>query len=186
VKGVRRPATPIGPAKGVLRPATPIAPAKGVLRPGNAANTAGNPGPSTPSAPPPDPTYEAYRASAGRNISVGNAEAAYQHANISNEYGIGDSSNPFSRAAMLQESYNRSKLGTTNSLAAQGQLYSGAMINAQNENQHQYSIQNDALQRAYGAAQRSVTLGQAQNYANNAIGVSDQGFAALLRSLGMG
>jgi hypothetical protein len=86
----------------------------------------------------------------------------------------------------LQESYNRAKLGTTNGLAAQGQLYSGAMTNAQNENDHQYSIQNDALQRAYRLRQHSVNYGQAQNYANNAIGVSDQGFAALLRSLGMG
>src|SRR3954470_528060 len=164
---------------GAVRPGPP----KGLTGSAATPNTAGNPGPS---APPPDPTYEAYRASAGRNVSLGDAEATYQHANISNEYGIGDSSNPCSKAAMLQESYNRAKLGTTNGLAAQGQLYSGAMTNAQNENDHQYSISNDALQRAYQNAQHSVGYGQAQNYANNAIGVSDQGFAALLRSLGMG
>jgi hypothetical protein len=138
------------------------------------------------SAPPPDPTYEAARAAAGRNIQIGDAEAAYQHAALSNEYGIGDASNPYSKAALLQNSYNQAKLATTNSLAAQGQLYSGAMVNAQGTNDRNYSINNDALLRAYQAAQHNVTLGQANSYATNAIGTSDQAFAALLRSLGGG
>jgi hypothetical protein len=147
VKGVRRPATPIGPAKGVLRPATPIPPRRAYSVPATRRTRPATPG----RAPSPRPIRRMRRTALQRAATSvsGNAEAAYQHANISNEYGIGDSSNPFSKAAMLQESYNRSKLGTTNSLAAQGQLYSGAMINAQNENASVFDSERCA-QRAYG------------------------------------
>jgi hypothetical protein len=137
-----------------------------------------------PSAPPIDPAFEAYRAAAGRNVAVSDAEAKYQLGSLSNEYGIGDTSNPYSKAALLQESYNRSKLGTTNSMASQGQLYSGALQNAQGENDRNYSINSDALKRAYGNATHAVRYGQAQTYANNAIGVDSSAFQSLLNSLG--
>lgn len=55
--------------------------------------------------------------------------------------------NPFNQAAQLQRSYDNAKRGTTNSYAASGQLYSGALQNAQGENTYQYNKSSDALQR---------------------------------------
>jgi hypothetical protein len=42
-----------------------------------------------------------------------------------------DASNPYSSAALLQKSYDQQKAGNTTSYAAQGQLYSGSLGNAQ-------------------------------------------------------
>jgi hypothetical protein len=58
-----------------------------------------------------------------------------------------DTSNPYSRAALLQRSYDNTKRGNTTSLAARGQLYSGALQNAQNTaftNFNQASSENRA------------------------------------------
>jgi hypothetical protein len=58
-----------------------------------------------------------------------------------------DTSNPYSRAALLQRSYDNTKRGNTTSLAARGQLYSGALQNAQNTaftNFNQASTENRA------------------------------------------
>lgn len=43
-----------------------------------------------------------------------------------------DVTNPFSRAALLARSHKQNVAGNTNSMAARGQLYSGALQNAQN------------------------------------------------------
>lgn len=42
-----------------------------------------------------------------------------------------DTSNPYSRAALLQRSYDQSRAGNQTSYAARGQGYSGALVNAQ-------------------------------------------------------
>ncbi len=60
-----------------------------------------------------------------------------------------DPSNPFSRAALLQRSYDNAKRGTTNSMAAAGQLYSGALQNAQNENARGFQQGDNALRQAF-------------------------------------
>jgi hypothetical protein len=74
-----------------------------------------------------------------RNIALAKGEGAYQLGNLGFDYGYNpdgsvNTANPYSRAALYQLAYTNSKRGTTNSLAARGQLYSGAMVNAQNEN----------------------------------------------------
>jgi hypothetical protein len=99
---------------------------------------------------------------------VGNADTTYQQGSCSSSTGMGRSgaANPYSNAALLQESFQRSKLGTTNNYAAGGQLYSGAYGRAQGENQRQYSIAEDANRRAYDQAVYGVNYGQAQNAAN--------------------
>jgi hypothetical protein len=66
-----------------------------------------------------------------------------------------------------------------------GQLYSGAYGRAQGENQHQYSIAEDANRRAYDQAVYGVNYGQAQNAANYGIGMDDAAYQALLRALGV-
>lgn len=59
-------------------------------------------------------------------------------------------SNPFSRSALLQRSYDNAKSGSLNS--AGQQLYSGSYVNAQNANTHQFNLGRDELQKAYGQA----------------------------------
>lgn len=61
-----------------------------------------------------------------------------------------DPSNPFSRAALLKRRYDQAKMGTTNSYAARGQLYSGAAREAQNNLGFQQQGANDALLKALG------------------------------------
>lgn len=60
-----------------------------------------------------------------------------------------DVSNPFSQAALLKRSYDQSVRGTTNSYAAQGQLYSGALENAQSENAFKNLQQQDSLLKQF-------------------------------------
>lgn len=70
-----------------------------------------------------------------------------------------DPANPFSRAALLQRSYDQAKRGSTNSYAARGQLYSGALQNAQDENTFGFQRGDDQLRRAFA----SFILGQEGN-----------------------
>jgi hypothetical protein len=67
-------------------------------------------------------------------------------------YGIGglDPSNPNSRAALLQRSYQNQQRGNTNSMASRGQLYSGALQNAQDESTRGYQAQESSNQRSFG------------------------------------
>lgn len=60
-------------------------------------------------------------------------------------------SNPYSRATLLQRSYDNARRGTTNS--AGNQLYAGSFINAQNQNTHQFNLGRDELQKSYAEAQ---------------------------------
>lgn len=56
-----------------------------------------------------------------------------------------DVSNPNSRAALLKRTYQQATRGNTNSYAARGQLYSGALQNAQNETGFQNQRANNQL-----------------------------------------
>lgn len=66
-----------------------------------------------------------------------------------------DPNNPYSRAALAQRAYNNNQRGATNSYAAQGQLYSGALQNVidpkEGSNAFNYGQQTDALQKALTA-----------------------------------
>lgn len=129
--------------------------ATGTLSRGTPAPTL--PGP-TPQSLPVDPSYDAATGNAQRNLALTQAGLAYQRQQLGSTYGLGingagvvidDPSNPYSRAAALQESYRRSQAGSTTSMAARGQLYSGALQNEQNENANVNSRQRDALIRQF-------------------------------------
>lgn len=60
-----------------------------------------------------------------------------------------DVSNPFSRAGLLKRAFQNNVRGTTNNYASQGQLYSGALQNAQNANTFNYQQGNDALIKGF-------------------------------------
>lgn len=129
---------------------------------------------------------EAYKLSANRQMALGNLDATYQRGVTDQEYGYGatGAANPYSRAALLEESFKRAKRGTTTSMASAGQLYSGAYGRAQGENDHQYSIASDRNRRDYDQSVYGINRGQAQNAAAYGLGVDDEAFAALLRALG--
>lgn len=58
-----------------------------------------------------------------------------------------DPNNPFSRAALLKKHFDEQRAGDTTSMAAQGQLYSGAFVNRKNYTDFQDLQGTDALQK---------------------------------------
>lgn len=135
-----------------------------------------------------DPAAEAAKQQAQWNIQTGGAEAAYQTGQTAYQSGYNadgslNASNPYSQAQLLQDSYKRGVTGTNNSMAAAGQLYSGARLNAQGRNDRQYAegsaAQRDAAMNAY----HQIQFGQLQNYGANAAGGNQAGFDALRRSI---
>lgn len=99
--------------------------------------------------------------------SAGNAQADYGYTGQdTNGDGIPDAgfnvdpSNPFSRAALLQKRYTEAQRGTTNSMAAQGQLYSGALQTAQDENAFQNNAAVDENQKAFNRYLDSLVSGR--------------------------
>lgn len=127
-----------------------------------------------PQALPVDPFYDAATGQAQRNLALTQQGLAYQRGQLGSTFGLGvsalgvvidDVSNPYSRAAALQESYDRSRQSNTTGMAARGQLYSGALQNAQNESAHQFDKDRDALIRQFMGAQQAIQQGEleAQN-----------------------
>lgn len=142
-----------------------------------------------PPAPPYDPMLDAYRASANRNAVAGQAWGTYQSGELDRDYGFTpegavDPNNPYSRAALLQRSYQDSVRGNTNSYAASGQLYSGALKNAQNRAFQNYDIGLDSLKRDLGRARAGVVKGQLDSYAGIGSSIDDATFSSLLKALG--
>jgi hypothetical protein len=85
-----------------------------------------------------------------RNNSMAGLQSGWQRSQ--QEFGLEGpwadyASNPYSRAALLQRSYDSAKRGTTNS--AGHNLYAGSFINAQNQNTHQFDLGRDELQKGY-------------------------------------
>lgn len=76
-----------------------------------------------------------------------------------------DPNNPYSQAAVARKRYQEQKSGTTNSMAARGQLYSGALINAQNTNDTNFARGEDARQKSLGnfIAQNTIAHTRADN-----------------------
>jgi hypothetical protein len=155
-RAVRKPAAKAPAHVAVRAPSVPLmaaAPAPGAT-----------PDPA-PVAMPVDPNFGANVNAAQRNLDTTLQEDAAQRAQLGGTYGFGldasgnvvdDHSNPYSRAAALQTAYDNSVRGTNNSMAARGQLYSGALQNAQNWNAHQNLASRDALIRAFRNAAGSL------------------------------
>lgn len=91
-----------------------------------------------------------------------------------------DPNNPFSKAALLQRSFDQAQRGNRTSYAARGHLYSGALQNAQNESRHQFEAGSNQLQRGLGGtlAELARRRQTAKTTANNQI-TSAQDLAAL-------
>jgi hypothetical protein len=121
-----------------------------------------------------------------RNVAIGDLNATWQQGNLDQTYGFGagGAANPYSRVALAGENLKRSQLGTLNSYAGQGQLYSGAYDRMQNENQRNYDIGYDQLRRDYDQQSGNLQLGRLQSYADAGSGVDQAKWAALFKSLG--
>lgn len=170
------------PPKGVPRPTTPVAPGT-FGTPGNAPGQAA--GGVTPA--PYDPTVDQAALVGGRNVAIANGNAAYDTGNLSFDYGYNpdgsvNTANPYSRAALFQLAYTNSKRGTLNSMAAQGQLYSGAYGTAQNLNDYNYAKNDSENRTAFQRGLHGIQSGQLTTYANAGTGVSDADFNALLKA----
>lgn len=72
------------------------------------------------------------------------------------QFGADAVSNPYSRAAMLQRSYNQNQRASINTMASRGQLYAGATQNQANANTFNYGSSYDALSKDFGARQSQI------------------------------
>jgi hypothetical protein len=159
---------------------------------------AGTPGYSTPTpapppvgAPPPDWQQIAAESAATRGVQYADAQATYDRGRISRDFGYGangqiDPSNPYSKAALLQKNFQEHTLGNTTSYAGQGQLYSGALQNAQNATTSGYLADSNSLHNQYSDALNQTSLNQLGAYSNAGSAVSQDKITAILRALRQG
>lgn len=149
------------------------------------------PAPADPGGPPVDPAYEAQKAANLRALQLGNAFDTYQTGRINADYGFDasggiDLNNPYSRAAQARERYLQQQAGTGTSFASQGQLYSGALQNAQAYNTRQFDVGIDQLKKQQADALMEILRGKVGRYSQVGVEDSDQGLASLLKALGGG
>jgi hypothetical protein len=147
------------------RPAAPRPPA-GPPVPGTA------PPPPVPNAPlPVDPGYDATQAGLARQRDVTYTGLEQQRQGAYLQYGYKqdangqitfDATNPYSQAAMAKRQYDQQRAGNTNSMAARGQLYSGALTNAQNATSMQEGQTNDTLQKQFASFLARTEAAKAQ------------------------
>jgi len=135
------------------------------------ARTPGTPGPAaaTTSAPAAAP-YSAAPWDSAEQLSDAGADAKYNNALLNlgykktaygQEYGLDPGyndykANPYSRAALLEQTYQRANRASGNSLAAGGQLYSGASQNAETYNREHNSQERNALEGSYRKALQGI------------------------------
>lgn len=136
------------------------APIKGGTQPIVAAGNANAGGDATPATNGWDTQYTL--ASGGANKVYGDtmANLGASRALLGQEYGlpyvdpatgqvVNPADAPHSRAAMLKKSYLNSVRGSTNSMAARGQLYAGSLANAQQANRFGYDSGYDSLSKDF-------------------------------------
>lgn len=114
-----------------------------------------------------DQNYKRTVASANTNLQNTLSGLALQRDQLGINYGLGEAggsvaSNPYSRAALLQKSYDQNQRRTQNAMAASGQLYSGSTQNARNFNTGAYSQGRDSLQKDFDARMGQTILGEQQ------------------------
>lgn len=128
-----------------------------------------------------DPSYAAGATAVTNANTHAGTERDYQYGRGAQLYGVNaeggfDPTNPYSQAAIMKKHYDDSQRGTTNSYAAQGQLYAGSLNNARATNDYNYGVSGDQLKRAAS----DFYHGQDLNVQNTA----DAGIAQLAALLG--
>lgn len=145
-----RPARPklragLGPAK----PAPAGHPGSGGGQ-GPGAAGAAKAGPYSPA--PWDSRYESIVAGAQKSYLTGQGDLNAAERSVKQDFGLENdyAANPYSRAALLQENFQRANRGTTNSAGLQ--LYSGSTGNHLAANRESYGQSRDQLERSYREA----------------------------------
>lgn len=142
--------------------AGPAARSQGAAATGASTRTAPAPAPASASdpaagGPPVDPVYDNTIGTLQRTRDTTLAGLTGQRTRTLADYGynegVGGSltvnpNDPFSKAALLQRTYDQRRTGNTNSYAARGQLYSGALQNAQDAANFGQLRDSDQLQKA--------------------------------------
>lgn len=133
-----------------------IGPARFAPRGSIAAAAPASPPASTP-APQPMPYDAIYTdavARAQRNFAQTSGALQFEENDLNRGYN--DPTNPFNQLAMAKRAFEHQKSFATNSMAARGQLYSGALQNNLNEGRFQHERQNDSLAQAYQRAKQDI------------------------------
>lgn len=115
-----------------------------------------------------DPTYESQGALNQQQLDQALAALQYQRGRTGYDTGFNaqgqvDLSNPFSQAKLLERTFQQGQRGTTNQMAAGGQLYSGALQRNLDEGAFRYGADFDRLRQA--ALDRFNQLGQQEQQA---------------------
>lgn len=140
-----------------------------------------------PTALPVDPTYDAQIGAYGktRDDTIAGLEGQRTSGLLGYGYSASyddkgnvsalayDPNNPYSQAALARTVYQQSKTGTNNSMAAGGQLYSGALTNAQNQNDTNFNVGENGRQTSLINFLNNINAGEigarndyATNFAN--------------------
>lgn len=122
--------------------------------------TAGAPAPQA-NAQPFSSAYELTKAGAEKQLEDTRAGLAYKKTATESEYGLDPGSNdyatnPYSRAALLEQSYQRANRGSVNSGAASGQLYAGSTQNSQGYNRDARDLEHNNLSSSYQKALNAI------------------------------
>lgn len=112
----------------------------------------------------PDPTlpfdaqYDTTVSGLARNRDVALQNNAYQRQQTQSMYGFDNPlANPYSKAALLQRSFDQFNRGTVNSAAASGQLYSGSTQSALDTGLYNFGQDWNAAQSDYQNELRALT-----------------------------
>ena len=141
--------------------------------------------PGQPAGPPLDPQWIQQQAAAQRGLDLGSAWDTYATGQLEQQYGFNNSSDPYSVAMRLQDAYQSQQRGTTNSLAAQGQLYSGALQNQRNADAKGYAQSYHDAYQQYQGAKDQITRGAIDRVSNTVGNVSQDQINMILRQLGL-
>ena len=132
--------------------------------------------------PPASPYDSLYHSQVGAAETARNNSylgSALQESDVNNYFGFAESatSNPLSLANQLRKAWEIDRRGTTTSLAAQGQLYSGALGNALNRDDTEFVEAEDAAKRDWQQQLAEITAdreGSQQSYVD-AIMAAEEG-----------
>ena len=113
--------------------------------------------------PPKDSIYNSEVALANQNYGNAMIGAGLKESATLRDFGLNDEYsatgaqyNPYSRASALQSAYQRDQRTTLNSYAAQGQLYSGARLNAEIHDNRAYLSDLNSLQTGQDEALAAI------------------------------
>lgn len=112
-------------------------------------------------------------------------ENLYQQGKLSQEYGIDDASNPFSKMKMLQQSFERGQANTATGFASQGQYFSGAYNSNKKFGEDNYKADQDSLHRAYDSSKHDLEYSNTQSDAAATSGKKNAALQKLLAYLGL-